>query len=973
MLSNGGFESGDATWEKWGVPEVTESESRSGTHSLLVKINSGGASSTVSVESGKKYAVGLWVKFSAAGAVSANIGLNTFGSQEGTIPIPFTGSTSWEYQEIVFTATDDTSSMRIAFWNDSGIDYYIDDAVIREAVDQEKPSIPGELSVTHQPQALILNWQGSVDNEGVQAYEISYKKFGTDTWSAATAAHDQSQIRYSYTLDGLDAYSNYFIKVSAVDTSGNRSDAATAIASTGGPNLLSNAGFESGTIGGWEVWTSLETTQTEHHGGDYSLLVLPNTGGASETVAIEPDTSYVIGFWIKSANGNSQDANVSVSFFGPGGEVAVPIPVQGTTEWQYRELVYQTSANSTHARINLWNNSGENYVMDDIQIAKLPPVPAELLPSTPGNSVASEVTGLSVELQWDPSTDVLGVARYLVSYKEEDEQQWTTIAVPADHQQSVYQYSVNNLLPSTSYAFRIYAQNETDLLSDYASVTASTLQMNPVNPAASQEARGLLNRLYDITGNGILSGQHNYYEAPNEWYQKAADLTGYYPGLWGSDFAFYTGGDIGALRQQMVNTAIARWNEGAVVALTFHQSKPSDGPTAGWSSVQGSYTEAEMTELVTPGTDLYNAWLAQIDEVAQYLKQLRDAGVPVLWRPYHEMNATFFWWGGKPELFKQLWVNMYERYTDYHGLDNLIWVWNPNALNAWSFEEAPYYPGHSYVDVLAADIYNNDYQQRHYDELLAIGEGRAIGIGENGELPNIDTLKLSQSRYAWFMTWPGFLTDNNTLGTIQSLYSNTYTLNNGETGLGPYVPPIPESYVIDDFEGYDGLDANLANKWRRNTAGNSVTAALDGTKKHDGLYAMRLDYTIGDPGFSGVYRTYSDSWTGAGAIQFWLKPDASKRQLTVQFHESNGEVWEAGFTLTGKSARIVKIPFTSFAHPGWFQGGNGIVEPDTIKEIAFYFGQGEGKPGSGTIYVDDIEAVKLSDDEGNGNNGNNDK
>jgi len=52
--------------------------------------------------------------------------------------------------------------------------------------------------------------------------------------------------------------------------------------------------------------------------------------------------------------------------------------------------------------------------------------------------------------------------------------------------------------------------------------------------------------------------------------------------------------------------------------------------------------------LIAQGTKLHEAWQAQVDEAADHLKTLRDAKVPVLWRPYHEMNANFFWWGGKP-------------------------------------------------------------------------------------------------------------------------------------------------------------------------------------------------------------------------------------------------------------------------------------------------------------------------------------
>jgi mannan endo-1,4-beta-mannosidase len=48
---------------------------------------------------------------------------------------------------------------------------------------------------------------------------------------------------------------------------------------------------------------------------------------------------------------------------------------------------------------------------------------------------------------------------------------------------------------------------------------------------------------------------------------------------------------------------------------------------------------------LTPGAELSKRWCAQVDTTAFYLKKLQDARVPILWRPYHEMNGDWFWWG----------------------------------------------------------------------------------------------------------------------------------------------------------------------------------------------------------------------------------------------------------------------------------------------------------------------------------------
>ena len=132
----------------------------------------------------------------------------------------------------------------------------------------------------------------------------------------------------------------------------------------------------------------------------------------------------------------------------------------------------------------------------------------------------------------------------------------------------------------------------------------------------------------------------------------------------------------------MIEEAKRQYRSGAVIALTWHAVRPTDDePVTFRDSVQGRLTDFEWQELLTPGTKLYDRWAEQVDVIAGYLCQLRDAGVPVLFRPYHEMNGNWFWWGGRSgehgsaALYRQL----YDRFVRVHHLNNLVWVWNVNS------------------------------------------------------------------------------------------------------------------------------------------------------------------------------------------------------------------------------------------------------------------------------------------------------
>jgi mannan endo-1,4-beta-mannosidase len=71
-----------------------------------------------------------------------------------------------------------------------------------------------------------------------------------------------------------------------------------------------------------------------------------------------------------------------------------------------------------------------------------------------------------------------------------------------------------------------------------------------------------------------------------------------------------------------------------------------DEPVTFRGSIQSHITDAQFQALLTPGTDIHKHWCAQVDVVAEYLRQLQDAHVPVLWRPLHEINGNWFWWNG---------------------------------------------------------------------------------------------------------------------------------------------------------------------------------------------------------------------------------------------------------------------------------------------------------------------------------------
>ncbi len=179
------------------------------------------------------------------------------------------------------------------------------------------------------------------------------------------------------------------------------------------------------------------------------------------------------------------------------------------------------------------------------------------------------------------------------------------------------------------------------------------------------------------------------------------------------------------------------WHTGADFATSYRQSKEDE---LNW--------EAAFTE----GTPEHAALLSGMDRAVPYLRRLQHMGIPVLWRPFHEMDGKWFWWGrGGAEGFVKLWRLMYDRYTGLHGLHNPIWVLGFSDAPG---DLAPWYPGDDCVDILGGDSYKGKAQGELYRKCAAIApEGMPICYHENGEIPTSEMMREENAPWAWFMTW----------------------------------------------------------------------------------------------------------------------------------------------------------------------------------------------------------------------------
>jgi mannan endo-1,4-beta-mannosidase len=354
----------------------------------------------------------------------------------------------------------------------------------------------------------------------------------------------------------------------------------------------------------------------------------------------------------------------------------------------------------------------------------------------------------------------------------------------------------------------------------------------PVNRDATPEARALLNFIYSISGDHIMTGQHNFPATKDASTQGAARAYNKVPVIFGQDFGFDSPGrkDAYTSRPDMIAEVKRQFAKGSIIALCWHAVPPTadepvvfQAPRRGRgaaaatnadagkpplpASVQGRLTDEQWKDVTTPGTDLYKHWCAQVDVIAGFLKQLQDARIPVLWRPYHEMNGQWFWWGGRradPEKgikgTKDLYIQIYDRLVNYHKLNNLIWIWSVDRANPPSLQFAECFPGSQYVDIAALDVYGSDFKQSFYDDLLKLANGKPVTLAEVGPPPTLAVLA-QQPKWCWWMTWASDSGNIRHSDAVQALFDDprSYSLSDPEfikafnpTRAACGLPPLTE-------------------------------------------------------------------------------------------------------------------------------------------------------------------------------------
>lgn len=338
---------------------------------------------------------------------------------------------------------------------------------------------------------------------------------------------------------------------------------------------------------------------------------------------------------------------------------------------------------------------------------------------------------------------------------------------------------------------------DVDCLTLTASEDISKLDLTISKPALSNKdsdynAKALYQYLCESYGKQVLLGQHDTIGTSAET-DMIYKTTGKYPAIRFGDLMLATEKDSITTDTEM-NIAMDWASKDGIVGYMWHWAAPDDKREYYADQtdfdIKKAVTKENIAELSLEDIKKLQkdgkvskecvAVVQDIDTVSEKLSTLRDEGIAVLWRPLHEASNGDFWWGNDKEAYKWLWKLMYERQTKYHKLNNLIWV--------WSAQNADWYVGDKYCDVLSCDVYddgNKDAQVNIMLFLQSISKNKPITMSECGSFPDIQSIADEKAMWAFIGQWGGnyLMTDdgklaeeNNTAAELIKMYNNNLTL-----------------------------------------------------------------------------------------------------------------------------------------------------------------------------------------------------
>ncbi len=250
-----------------------------------------------------------------------------------------------------------------------------------------------------------------------------------------------------------------------------------------------------------------------------------------------------------------------------------------------------------------------------------------------------------------------------------------------------------------------------------------------VDKNATDQTAGLFYNLKKISKTNVLFGHQDATKrgvtnASTQWANEqqfsgvprdksdVKDITGAYPAVYGHDFLhianFVNGNWYDYEAQIAKDLTIDAYNRGGVNTYAWHYYNPVSQGSFYWAD-----SPVEAVSKIIPGGSHVDVYKNSLREVATFAKSLIGGdgkAVPVIFRPFHEFDGGWFWWGAThctPQQYKDLFRFTVTFLRDSLGVHNFLYAWSPDKNFTSLTQYLERYPGDEYVDVVGSDNYGD--------------------------------------------------------------------------------------------------------------------------------------------------------------------------------------------------------------------------------------------------------------------------
>lgn len=259
-----------------------------------------------------------------------------------------------------------------------------------------------------------------------------------------------------------------------------------------------------------------------------------------------------------------------------------------------------------------------------------------------------------------------------------------------------------------------------------------------VDKYANRGTKALYRNLQNLTGKHILFGHQHATEYGHGW-QNIDDksdvqlVTGSHPAVIGADFSGITNTRLpdsvtDKLKESLRKTIAATYNRGGITTVAWHFSNPLSGGGFNWNDS----VSVPAVKFLIPGGSSHQQYKNILKIIASFAASVKGNDgqpVPMIFRPYHEFDGNWFWWGKSHctrEEFITLWQFTVGYLRDSLGVHNFIYAFSPDCLFSSEATYLERYPGNEWVDILGMDDYADFGRNGRYDTAAGIQKLKII-------------------------------------------------------------------------------------------------------------------------------------------------------------------------------------------------------------------------------------------------------